>query len=303
MNRDLDIKTMQLSLTETSVAGIARTKQITITEKDKIDLEFKYKISGSKKIRVYGEVLKIGIDDVDNRVYIVVIAYNYSENNVFKIHTNEIVRIINLVHSIEPYSFQPVINPDETAILIKAVDGILFFSSDGENWIPAGGSGTGDDSGKAYVENGTLTDQSTSETVPTSNVVYATIIEQINTHATEADERITNLSNSVDSLSSAVNSLTTNFNNYIDDTERSFSTITNSFNTALEQRDSRVNDLEERTIALEEAVQRPITDNDIYNECVAQGWNGTREDFASALVYFVNNILNIPVVDDQTAEP
>lgn len=174
MNRDLEIKTLTVTLSE-SYLGITRLKTVYLIEKDVIDIRFRRRGKDPIIRNVKGEIIKIGIDD-DDRKYIVVLAYNYGDDdNVFKIHVDEFREIININHSTEPYSFGPVYCPDETAIMIKAVDGALLFSHDGENWTAAGSACSTE--GMLIKKTGLITEEDDENSLPSSKVVYDTIMD------------------------------------------------------------------------------------------------------------------------------
>lgn len=176
MNRDLEIKTLTFTYPESSL-GVIRYRTIYMTEKDVIDVKFK-RNSDTVTRRTRGEIIKIGIDEDTNRYYFVVIAYDYTEDNVFKIHIDEIKSIVNINHSVDPYSFNTVYSPDESVIMVKAVEGQLMFSHDGETWVPVAGSASTSD-GRVYKTTGTITDETDADTIPTSGVVLETIRSMI----------------------------------------------------------------------------------------------------------------------------
>lgn len=359
MNQDLEIKALQFSYQETTGA-VTRTKTVNLIEQDIIDLYFKRKFD-KNNLRAIGQVIKIGVDN-DKRKYFVVLAYQYQdEENLFKIHLDEVVRVINLTHSPNPYSFCPVYNHDETAILIKAQDGVLYFSKDGEEWIASGTSGEGG-GGKAYKENGTVDESSTNETVPTSKVVYDSIVELIsqaneqlsgelqqNIDAvaervgtveetlTQTGETISGLSDSVQSINDSISGITDSISSAnqridsLDDTvsgvqntvsglsdnvsslSQTVENIQNSIPGSIDRLSEDVtnltnfaNDLSSRVndLANEVEILKQHHDSDLYDDVVAAGYNGTREDFAAILVDLANNINNIVIAEGApAAEP
>ena len=113
---DKSIKTLKIGILENG-----RIKNINVIEKDIID--FTYKKNG-KKISLKGELVKIGIKN--KKPYLVVLDYNYnSEDNVHFVPTSDIVKITNVVHSGEKYSFSPMYSPDESVLLLRQKDGVL----------------------------------------------------------------------------------------------------------------------------------------------------------------------------------
>ena len=122
---DKSIKTLKIGILEKG-----RIKNVNVIEKDIID--FTYKKNG-KNISLKGEIIKIGIKN--KRTYIVVIDYNYTaEDNVHFVYTSDIVKITNVVHSGEKYSFSPIYSADESVLLLRQKDGILEYTSDGKDW-------------------------------------------------------------------------------------------------------------------------------------------------------------------------
>ena len=130
---DKHIKTLKIGVVQNGVI-----KNTNVIEKDIID--FVYKKDG-KNITVRGELIKIG--KKNNKNYIVVLDYNYSaEDNIHFVYTTDIVKIINVVHSGQQYSFSPIYSADESVLLLRQKDGILEYTSDGKVWRGAG-SGEG----------------------------------------------------------------------------------------------------------------------------------------------------------------
>ena len=74
--------------------------------------------------------------------------------------------------------FNTVYSPDESVIMVKAVEGQLMFSHDGETWVPVAGSASTSD-GRVYKTTGTITDETDADTIPTSGVVLETIRSMI----------------------------------------------------------------------------------------------------------------------------
>ena len=130
---DKSIKTLKIGILENG-----RIKNINVIEKDIID--FTYKKNG-KKISLKGELVKIGIKN--KKPYLVVLDYNYnSEDNVHFVPTSDIVKITNVVHSGEKYSFSPMYSPDESVLLLRQKDGVLEYTADGNEWNSTSGNTT-----------------------------------------------------------------------------------------------------------------------------------------------------------------
>ena len=130
---DKSIKTLKIGVLEKG-----KIKNVNVIEKDIID--FTYKKNG-KNISIKGELIKIGIKN--KRTYIVVMDYNYTaEDNVHFVYTSDIVKVTNVVHSGKKYSFSPIYSSDESVLLLRQKDGILEYTSDGNEWNGVSGSGT-----------------------------------------------------------------------------------------------------------------------------------------------------------------
>ena len=130
---DKSIKTLKIGILEKG-----RIKNVNLIEKDVID--FTYKKNG-KNVSVKGELIKIGIKN--KKTYIVVMDYNYaSDNNVHFVYTSDIVKVTNVVHSGERYSFSPTYSPDESVLLLRQKDGILEYTADGQEWNSAASGST-----------------------------------------------------------------------------------------------------------------------------------------------------------------
>ena len=130
---DKSIKTLKVGILEKG-----RIKNVNLIEKDVID--FTYKKNG-KNVSVKGELIKIGIKN--KKTYIVVMDYNYaSDTNVHFVYTSDIVKVTNVVHSGKKYSFSPIYSSDESVLLLRQKDGILEYTSDGNEWNGVSGSGT-----------------------------------------------------------------------------------------------------------------------------------------------------------------
>ena len=140
---DKHIKTLKIGVVQNGII-----KNTNVIEKDIID--FVYKKDG-KNISVKGELIKIG--KKNNKNYLVILDYNYSsENNVHFVYTSDIVKIINVVHSGNQYSFSPIYSADESVLLLRQKDGILEYTSDGKVWKGTGG-GEGGSSASDIVYN------------------------------------------------------------------------------------------------------------------------------------------------------
>lgn len=141
MISDKSIKRLDLSLLDekqTKIQGNNVFKEVKISENDIIDLTY---IKDNKLLKAYGELIKIGI--LNGKKYFVIMLYNYyDDNNVLFVYVNDIKMINNINHKNEPVSFSKVICPDESVILLKSVNGILQFSSNGKDWNTIGAGGT-----------------------------------------------------------------------------------------------------------------------------------------------------------------
>ena len=130
---DKSIKTLKVGILEKG-----RIKNVNLIEKNVID--FTYKKNG-KNVSVKGELIKIGIKN--KKTYIVVMDYNYaSDTNVHFVYTSDIVKVTNVVHSGERYSFSPTYSPDESVLLLRQKDGILEYTADGNEWNSTSGNNT-----------------------------------------------------------------------------------------------------------------------------------------------------------------
>lgn len=133
---DKSLKTLKIGVLENG-----RIKNVNVIEKDIIDFTYK---KNNKKISLKGELIKIGIKN--KKTYIVVLDYDYKkENNVHFVYTSDIVKITNVVHSGEKYSFSPMYSPDESVLLLRQKDGVLEYTADGKDWSGVSGSGSSSD--------------------------------------------------------------------------------------------------------------------------------------------------------------
>lgn len=122
---DKSIKTLKIGIMRNG-----RIQNTNVIEKDIID--FTYKKDG-KNITIKGELIKIGKKGSKN--YLVILDYNYAnENNIHFVYTSDIVKINNVVHSGKQYSFSPIYSSDESVLLLRQKDGILEYTSDGNEW-------------------------------------------------------------------------------------------------------------------------------------------------------------------------
>ena len=122
---DKHIKTLKIGVVQDG-----RINNTTVIEKDIID--FVYKKDG-KNISIKGELIKIG--KKNNHHYLVVLDYNYTnEDNVHFVYTSQIVKIVNVIHSGDQYSFSPVYSSDESILLLRQKDGVLEYTKDGNEW-------------------------------------------------------------------------------------------------------------------------------------------------------------------------
>ena len=123
---DSHIKTLKIGIPQQD----GTIKNTTVIEKDIID--FIYKKNG-KNVAIKGELIKIGIKN--NKHYLVVLDYNYTnEENVHFTYTSDIVKIVNVTHSGQQYSFSPVYSSDESILLLRQKEGVLEYTKDGNEW-------------------------------------------------------------------------------------------------------------------------------------------------------------------------
>ena len=124
---DQHIKTLKIRVKDKNGEVIQTT---TVIEKDVIDFVYR---KNNKNVSSKGELIKIGIKN--NKYYIVVLDYNFAnDDNVHFVYTSDIVKIVNVVHSGEQYSFSPVYSSDESILLLRQRDGILEYTKDGSEW-------------------------------------------------------------------------------------------------------------------------------------------------------------------------
>lgn len=128
----------------TSYTGKYSVHEYEIGEKDDVDLE--YINDKDERVRVYGKVLKVGVDPINRKEYITVILYDFTEeDNIHFIYIHRITKVTNVNHTKETASFGPVISADESIILLKEMHGRLMYSGNGKTWRTiTSGSGGGD---------------------------------------------------------------------------------------------------------------------------------------------------------------
>ena len=141
MVSDKSIKRLDLSLLDekqSKIEGKNVFKDVRIAENDVIDLIYE---KDGKILKAYGELIKIGV--INEKKYFTIMLYNYyDDDNVVFIYVNDIKMINNVNHKNEPLSFNKVICPDESVILLRSVNGVLQFSNNGKDWSSIGAGGT-----------------------------------------------------------------------------------------------------------------------------------------------------------------
>ena len=140
INQDTNIKRCTINIQDPATKKL---KSYTFTENDVMNI--KYKDENNKIIELHGFLLKIGIDSVNKKEYFTVLSYNFGTNkNIHFFYTNQIVQIINISKSVNPYSFGPVYCADESVILMRQNEyEELEISKDGNTWITVSGGGAG----------------------------------------------------------------------------------------------------------------------------------------------------------------
>ena len=132
INKDTSIKRCTVNILDPATK---RYKEYTFTENDVLNIIY---TKDGKNINLHGFLLKIGIDEFrGNKEYFTVISYNYgTDNNIHFFYTSDIVQVINVNKSTNPYSFGPVYCGDESVILMRmSPNSELEVSKDGFTWI------------------------------------------------------------------------------------------------------------------------------------------------------------------------
>ena len=131
INKDTSIKKCTVDVLDPATK---KYKSYTFTENDVMNLIYK---KDNKNVSLHGFLLKIGVDDITNKEYFTAISYNYgTDNNIHFFYTDQIVQVINISKSTNPYSFGPVYCGDESVILLRSNENSeLEMSKDGNKWV------------------------------------------------------------------------------------------------------------------------------------------------------------------------
>ena len=136
-----DRKLKNIDVRVKDAKGQVRT--INLIEHDTVNLKYKDP-NTSKIVQIEtGEIIKIGVKD--NKVYLIIISYNYYlDNNIFHVPVSTLTQIITVNHANSQYTITPVYTADESVALIRSEGNALEFTVDGKNWIKCSGGGGSD---------------------------------------------------------------------------------------------------------------------------------------------------------------
>ena len=132
INQDTNIKRCTINVQDPVTKKL---KSYSFTENDVLNI--KYKDENDKIIDLHGFLLKIGVDTINKKEYFTVLSYNFgASKNIHFFYTSQIVQIINISKSTDPYSFGPIYCADESVILMRQNENSeLEVSKDGNTWV------------------------------------------------------------------------------------------------------------------------------------------------------------------------